>query len=268
MMEKSHIGPVIIARMAKTVFGRPIYFTASYTVDGLLIDTGPTVLQAEVLAFLHNKPVDVIVNTHHHEDHIGNNAVLQKRFGAPVYAFSLALPVLANPQLLGMAFYRRFSWGVPPPSKGEPIGRTLTVGSRTYDIFYTPGHSDKDITIFEPNERWAFTGDLFVRGKDIVFRRGSNAKKLISSLEFLQTLKPKIMFTGSGHPVLQPCEELEKKLTSLYELKEKILALHHTGASIEEMKTRLFKRTPLLARISAGDYSAENLIRSFVENFG
>jgi glyoxylase-like metal-dependent hydrolase (beta-lactamase superfamily II) len=137
MIEKSHIGPVFVARMAKTVFGRPIYFTASYFVDGLLVDTGPTVLEAEFLVWLRDKPVKVIVNTHHHEDHIGNNAVLQHRFRLPVYAFSLALPVLARPFLLRMAFYRRFSWGVPPPSIGKPIGGRLCVGPHTYEIFYT-----------------------------------------------------------------------------------------------------------------------------------
>ncbi len=254
--------------MAKTVLGRPIYFTASYFVDGLLVDAGPPVLEKEFLAYLQDKAVEVLVNTHHHEDHIGNNAVLQEKRHVPIYAFSLALPALANPLLLRMALYRRFSWGVPRASHANPIGRKLHVGGRSYEIFYTPGHSDKDITIFEPNEGWAFTGDLFVRGKDIVLRRGSNVKKIMSSLEFLKSLEIRILFPGSGHPVLNPKEELEKKLASLYDLKEAILTLHKTGVSISEIKARLFPHTPLLARISAGDYSAENLIQSFLQNFG
>ncbi len=257
-----------MARMAKTVLGRPIYFTASYFVDGLLVDTGPLVLEKEFLAYLKNKLVEVVVNTHHHEDHIGNNAVLQEKLHVPVFAFSLALPALANPHLLKMAFYRRFSWGVPRPSSANPVGRRLRVGGHDYEIFYTPGHSDKDITIFEPNEGWAFTGDLFVRGRDRVLRRGSDVKKIMDSLGFLQSLEIRTIFPGSGHPVLNPKEELEKKLTSLRKLKEEILKLHKAGAPISEIKARLFRPTPLLARISAGDYSAENLIWSVLKNFG
>ena len=267
MIELNQIEQVFVARMARTIWGHPIYFTASYYVDGLLVDSGPTVLEREFLIFLRDKTVRVLVNTHHHEDHIGNNAVLQKRFGMPIYAFSLALPTLANPSLLNMALYRRLTWGVPPPSRGLPVGRALRVNDHPYQIFYTPGHSEKDITLFEPNQRWAFTGDLFVRGRDVVFRRKSNAKALIKSLEFLKSLQPRILFPGSGHPVLNPGEELEKKLAYLYELKEKIVGLYRSGASMGEIKKRLFHRTPLLARISAGDYSAENLIRTFVESF-
>jgi len=262
-----HLEDVTIVRMAHTILGHPIYFTASYFIDGLLVDTGPAILEKQFLHSLRLDRVNRIVNTHHHEDHIGNNAILQRNLHIPIYAFSLAIPFIENPLLLHEQLYRRLTWGIPKASHPQAIGSVLTTQHHSFRVIYTPGHSCADITLFEPQRGWAFTGDIFIRGKGIVIRRDSNIKKIIDSLNLLKTLKPRILFPGSGNPVLNPQEELEKKLHYFSQLKDQILELHEQGQTIEEIRKTLFPKKPLLTRISFGDYSSENLIRSFIQNF-
>ncbi len=267
MIRIKHFQEVTIARMAHAILGHPIYFTASYFVDGLLVDTGPAILEKEFLRILPLDRINLIVNTHHHEDHIGSNAILQKQFHLPIYAFSLAIPFIENPLLLHEQLYRRLTWGVPKPSHPHPIGSVVTTQNLSFNVIYTPGHSFADITLFEPQRGWAFTGDIFIRGKEIVIRHHSNIKNIIASLNLLKSLNPRILFPGSGNPVLNPQEELEKKLYYFENLKHQILELYGEGKSINDIRRILFPKTPFLSRISFGDYSSENLIRSFINNF-
>jgi len=258
---------VTIVRMAHTILGHPIYFTASYLVDGLLIDTGPAILEKEFFNTLPLSRVRLIVNTHHHEDHIGNNAALQKKFRLPIYAFSLAIPFIENPVLLREQLYRRFTWGIPKPSHPLPIASVVTTQHLSFRVIYTPGHSCADITLFDPQNGWAFTGDTFIRGKETVIRHDSNIKNIMESLNLLKTLNPRVIFPGSGNPLLNPQEELENKLHYFEHLKNQILNLYDEGKSVEEIRNILFPKTSFLTRISFGDYSSENLIRSFIRNF-
>ena len=45
-------GSVTVIRMARAFFGRPLYWTAAYLVDGLLIDTGPLCTASELVRVL------------------------------------------------------------------------------------------------------------------------------------------------------------------------------------------------------------------------
>ncbi len=258
---------VTIAKMAHAIFGHPIYFTAAFLVDGLLIDTGPAILEKEFFNTLPLSRVRLVVNTHHHEDHIGNNAALQKKFQLPIFAFSLAIPYIENPLLLHEQLYRRLTWGIPKPSHPQPIGSAVTTQHLSFQVIYTPGHSCADITLFDAKNGWAFTGDSFIRGKETVIRHDSNIKNIIASLNLIKSLNPRVIFPGSGNPLLNPEEELDKKLRYFGHLKNQILNLYDEGKSIKEIRKILFPKTPFLTRISSGDYSSENLIRSFIMNF-
>ena len=84
MIQIEQIGEVRKFRLARTMAGRGLYFTAAYWVDGLMVDTGCAYTVRELLESVDNFPVRCIVNTHSHEDHIAGNAALQAKFGADV----------------------------------------------------------------------------------------------------------------------------------------------------------------------------------------
>jgi len=63
-----------------------------------MIDTGTLAVRKEWLQALDGCRCSTIVNTHHHEDHIGNNRLFQHRFGAEIVAHPGALEFLEEPR--------------------------------------------------------------------------------------------------------------------------------------------------------------------------
>ena len=66
--------------------GKVLYWCACYQIDDLLIDTGHPHGAAELLARLDGRGVKRAVITHHHEDHIGANALLRDELGVELFA--------------------------------------------------------------------------------------------------------------------------------------------------------------------------------------
>ena len=85
-IEKAAEDQVVKFRIARVLFGRPAYFTAAYWVDGLLIDTGCAHTARQLTSTLKGWRIDLIVNTHSHEDHIGANAQVQEAYRSPIQA--------------------------------------------------------------------------------------------------------------------------------------------------------------------------------------
>jgi glyoxylase-like metal-dependent hydrolase (beta-lactamase superfamily II) len=82
-----------------------------------------------------------VVNTHGHGDHTNGNDEARRLTGAPLVAFA------------GDADHRL----------GD--GDVLEVGALRLRALYTPGHADDHLVLFEPDERFALTGDLLFVGK-------------------------------------------------------------------------------------------------------
>lgn len=74
MIESRQYGPVRQFTMGRVLDGRLICSMACYYVNGLLIDSGPIHVASELLEAFAGCQVKMLVNTHCHEDHIGNNA--------------------------------------------------------------------------------------------------------------------------------------------------------------------------------------------------
>src|SRR5512139_3142664 len=99
MIRMMPYGEVLRFDLARTIAGRGRYWTTCYWVDGLLIDTGCAHTAHELIRTLGDRPVNAIINTHSHEDHIGANSLLQDRQPElAIQAHPLALPVLTDPR--------------------------------------------------------------------------------------------------------------------------------------------------------------------------
>ena len=122
----------------------------AFLVDGLLVDTGPAFLGKEMLSACQKYHLQQIVNTHHHEDHIGNNALLQREFSLPIRAHREALPVIRQPrENLDMSLQRRLLWGQPVMAKARRIGNVLRTPRYLFRVLPTPGHSPDHICLYE-----------------------------------------------------------------------------------------------------------------------
>jgi glyoxylase-like metal-dependent hydrolase (beta-lactamase superfamily II) len=89
MINAQRYGDVTQFIMGRLIDGQPVYTMASYYIDGLLIDTGPVHVADEIEAAFADFPIEQIVNTHHHEDHIGNNIVFQQKRGIQTFMLTL-----------------------------------------------------------------------------------------------------------------------------------------------------------------------------------
>lgn len=265
MIHLEQHGPVVAIRMARAWMGRPLYWTAAYWVDGLLIDTGPRCTAGELVAALAKLPVDRVVITHRHEDHIGGLAGVRACYpDAEVYASRLALATIEEPARLHMHLYRRAIWGMPQPVSGvrslDEVDDVVRTRSYTFRVIETPGHSPDHISLFEPNQRWLFCGDAFIGGDDRTWAREYDLFAVISSLRTLASLRPERMFPGSGTVRRTPQLDIYAKIGFLIRLSKEVARLDAAHTPERTMVRTLFQGEPAFRLWTLGHYSSLNLI--------
>ena len=267
MIHVEQHGPVLAIRMARGFLGRPLAWTTAYWVDGLLIDTGPRCAAPELLTVLSKLDVKQIVVTHSHEDNIGGLEDVHTRFPtAPVMASYHALPVLEEPTRLRLQFYRRLVWGVPKAIKQvrplDDLDNQIRTPNHVFRVIETPGHSRDHIVLFEPTQRWLFSGDAFIGGSERTWPRESDLFGVLGSLQMLASLRPERLFPSSGEVRRNPRPEIAEKVTGLLRLAKEVARLDGSGMNTEEMVTCLFRGESSLRLWTGGHFSAANLVEA------
>jgi glyoxylase-like metal-dependent hydrolase (beta-lactamase superfamily II) len=260
-------GHVAKIRVARSLLGRPAYYTSAYWVDGLLIDTGCAHTARQFLTALRGWRVEQVVNTHSHEDHIGANADIQETFNCSIQAHPDALPVLHDPSRQRLQPYRRLFWGRPRPCQAEPVGEWVETGQFRFQVIHTPGHSPDHICLFEPERGWLFSGDAYIGGEDRALRQGYDMRATIASLKVLANLPVEMIFSGSGTVRDEGRKPLVYKIAYLEELGQRIQSLHKEGLSARQIRRRLFGRELPITYVTLGHFSSLRLIRSYLDGF-
>lgn len=267
MIHVEQYGPVLAIRMARNFLWRPLWWTAAYWVDGLLIDTGPACIASQLGRVLQRLPVEQIVVTHSHENQIGGLAQVHKRFPqAPIYAATRALPTIEEPTRLKPQLYRRFLWGVPTPFTNvltlDAIDNVIRSSNYRFRVIETPGHTPDHISLFEPTQRWVFCSDAFVYGRDEAWAPEADLFGVISSLRTLASLHPERLFGGDGRVSRTPLPELHEKIGDLVKLTREVARLEAAGVRVPEMVARLFPSESVLQFWTMGHYSATHLVEA------
>lgn len=213
MLSVEPYGEVIQFRLQRKIFGRLLGQVNVFLVDGLLVDTGPAALGREMLTACRGYHLEQIVNTHHHEDHIGNNALLQREFSLPIRAHRAALPAIRQPrENLKLNLNQRFLWGRPAMAKARRIGNTVRTPHYLFRVLVTPGPSPDHICLYEESQGWLFTGDLLSDGSAHQFYPVSNQQSLLESLRKVAQLAPAVLFCASNGVVSDPGPLIQKKI--------------------------------------------------------
>jgi glyoxylase-like metal-dependent hydrolase (beta-lactamase superfamily II) len=281
MLKITHYGDVTRFDMARMLAGRGRYWTTAYLVDGTLVDTGCAHTAPELLEALQGTALTRVVNTHTHEDHIGANGPLQRRTversqpgqqdGLEILAHPLALPVLADPRgRQPLHPYRRFMWGWPEPSRGQPVsdGAVIETPRYRFQILYTPGHSPDHICLYETRQGWLFSGDLFVGGQDRALRAGYDIWQIIDSLKRIAALPATRLFPGSARVRDNPAEALGDKIRYLEELGEAVLRLYQRGWRVSQIVRALCDGPMLIEFITLGHFARRRLVLSYLRMNG
>ena len=272
MLRVSRIGPVTRFDLARTLLGRGRYWTTAYLVDGLLVDSGCAHTAGELVHALADAPIAHLVNTHSHEDHIGANGRLQQaRPELEILAHPLALPVLADPRgEQPLHPYRKLMWGWPEPSLGRPVadGDVVATEHHRFQVLHTPGHAPDHLCLYEPDQGWLFTGDLYVGGRDRALGASYEVWQIIASLKRIAGLPITTLFPGSARVPDDPRQALRDKIAHLEALGERILALHGQGMSESRIMREVCGGPMWIELLTLGHFARRNLVRSYLRAKG
>ncbi len=138
----------------------------------------------------------LIVSTHGHWDHIGDNAAVAEETGAEIAVHPLDRERLENPQPLFAPFE------IPPsvPAVELAEGGEIRIGEIRLRILHTPGHTEGSVCLLAPDDGFLLSGDtLFAGGWGRVDLPGGSAEAMAASIARLTELDdPLAVLPGHG----------------------------------------------------------------------
>ncbi len=232
-----------------------------YRIGSTVIDTGPPNQWRLVRRFLSERDVDRVVITHHHEDHSGNGARLERDMNADVFLPSEGIELMKRG--FPLRAYQRIIWGVPVRFEAKSVPDELSLESGfLLRAISAPGHSSDMTCYLEPNRGWLFTGDLYITSKPLFLRADENLGDQIESLRGVLELDFETVFCAHRGVVSNGREAIQAKLDYLVSLRDEVRTLHAEGRSVSEIKRTLLGREALLSFITLFHFSKKNLIEA------
>lgn len=182
------------------------------TKKAVVIDPGGKYKQILNAIERHNLKVEYIFNTHHHADHTGLNRKLIKKTGAKLLIHKAEIPYLRQ-LISGVKVFTLNMSLSPKPDIIIEKDTTITVGTITFQILHTPGHSPGGLCFYANGI--LFTGDtLFVGRSGVTHFKGGSYSSMGKSLK-------KIIETYPGETKVYPGHDYGAIPTSTLDIEKK-----------------------------------------------
>jgi hydroxyacylglutathione hydrolase len=176
----------------------------SYAIGGdipLIIDPGHQHLVKNLITQMekdgnHLEDIRLIIATHGHPDHF-EAAQTFDRAGVMVALHQEEENFLRE---VGGQFYSAMGTGVPPMKISFYLKEgDLKLGSKAFQVLHTPGHSPGSISIYWPEKKALFTGDVvFPMGVGRTDFPGGEGMLLRESIERLARMDAEWLLAGHG----------------------------------------------------------------------
>jgi hydroxyacylglutathione hydrolase len=127
----------------------------------------------------------LIVSTHGHWDHVGDNAAIAEHTGAPIAVHAADRDRLVHPQPLFAPFE------IPPsvPAVELAGGGVIRFGGIRLEVLHTPGHTEGSVCLLARDAGILFSGDtLFAGGWGRVDLPGGSPEAMVESIARLADL--------------------------------------------------------------------------------
>lgn len=237
-----------------------------YFIDGLLVDTGPSIRKRRLIPIFQSWDIDQVVITHHHEDHAGMAPWLAKHTEATIYGHEKTVAIVNKRARI--PWYRNLFSG--PRNKFEAVAYRPVIKTAKYEFYpiETPGHTADHICLLEPNKGWLFTGDLYITPYPKVFLKEESMTAYIESIKKLQALDYQTVFCAHGGMIVNGKQMMSHKLAYLQRIRSEVIRLHQLGFSDQAIIKRMFPEQVRLERLTFGSFSRRNLVRSSYMDHG
>lgn len=196
--------------------------TIGYLIVGekrsLMFDTGMGIGDLKSLAAqLTHLPI-IVLNSHTHDDHVGNNWQLNSVWGMDTDftrqsargSREDAQAEIAPGEVCGSlpAGFDRSAYATKPWKIAKIVhdGERIDLGGRTIEIIATPGHTPDAITLFDRTNGLLFTGDTYYPGTVWIYRPETDLAAYGNSVHRLAALAPQVKMVLGAHnvPVASP----------------------------------------------------------------
>jgi glyoxylase-like metal-dependent hydrolase (beta-lactamase superfamily II) len=191
--------------------------TIGYLIAGneraLLFDTGMGIGDLKALTLKLDKLPIVVLNSHTHDDHVGNNWQFDAVYGMDTEftrrnakgskkdAQAEVVPgeiCGSLPAGFDRAAYRTRPWRV---SKWLHDGDRIDLGGRTIEVIATPGHTPDSISLFDRANGLLFTGDTYYPGTVWLYRPETDLAAYGNSVRRIAALQPEVKLVLGAHNV-------------------------------------------------------------------
>ncbi|UYZ13079.1 MBL fold metallo-hydrolase [Brevibacillus sp. WF146] len=184
--------------------------------DGVtLVDAGLPFMTTGILRFidgLNAGPLQRILLTHGHSDHVGAIRGILDRYAVPVYAHRIEIPYMegALPYPRRKKPERNVANGLAAPLAESPDGQLEPIaGLKPY---LTPGHSPGHVVYYHEQDRVLLAGDLFT-SKNGQLRRPmpmftADMAEAVKSSAIVQELMPRRLEVCHSGPVFAAGEQV------------------------------------------------------------
>ena len=267
---KAHqFGPVESVQLGVGYFGPPPVQVYAFWVDGLLIDTGPPMLQNEFMAWLKKRTLEQVFITHHHEDHSGNVNAVAAHANVPIQGSPLCCDLVQGKVHTCLA--QKLFWGSPQfTDKVTPIdGESIETNRHRFSLISVPGHSADQVALFEPKEGWLFSADVFVSPIIKYFMRQESMREQMDSLKKLIALDFDQMFCCHKPQMKGGKKLLKQKLAFFEDYYGQVLHWADKGYSPQAIRKAMNQQERWSGMLlSGGKMSAVNMIRAVLRDEG
>lgn len=244
--------------------GKPIMTVHCFMIDGILIDTGQSLMRRELIEILKTKKIDKVLLTHQHEDHSGNAAVIKKTFKIPVYGSSLTVNNMRKPDKI--LPYQHMMWGRSETLDLEVLPRIIKSDTIQLEAISTPGHSKDHTVYYEKNRGVLFSGDLFLGEKIKYFRSNENYNETIQSLKKVLSLDFDVLLCAHRPQKKGGYLMMERKLDYLLNFKGEVNALYKKGDSVSTILKKINNgEVNFVKWFTFGDVSLKNMVLASID---